>query len=121
MINPIALAEARILAGLSQRELARRVGINYQIVRRAEIGRPTPSLKLEEFVRIAEVLGVAPVALLQTHTSVPRVAVHDTEELTASEARLLRGLQTGRRSARSLTRVEREVHLPRLRRQGLAR
>jgi transcriptional regulator with XRE-family HTH domain len=121
MISPTGLRHARILAGLSQRELAKRVGLNYQIIRRAELDRPTPSITLRELAKLADKLGISPATLLQTPTSSSRGAVYDTDELSVSEARLLRGLETGRRSTRSLTRVEREVHLPRLRRQGLPR
>lgn len=56
MISPTALAEARVLAGLSQRELAKRVGLNYQIIRRTELGHPSRSVKLEEFLRLTDVL-----------------------------------------------------------------
>lgn len=119
MISATALEHARIGAGLSQRELAKRVGLNYQVIRRTEIGRPPRSLRLEEFLRLASVLAVAPAALLQTHAPAPLPVVYDTEELTAAEARLLRGLQTGRRTTRSLGRAERELHLPRLTRAGL--
>lgn len=119
MISPTALAEARIRAGLSQRELARRAGLGYQSIRRIELGEFCGNLTLKQFADIAEQLDVAPAALLQTHTPAPRPAVYDTEELTLAQARLLRGLQTGRRSTRSLSRVERELTLPRLWRENL--
>lgn len=119
MISPTALSEARILAGLSQRELAKRVGLNYQIIRRAELGQPTPSITLKELGKLAEKLDITAAALLQTPTPAPQSAAYDTEELTVAEARLLRGLQTGRRSTRSLSRTERELLLPRLQRANL--
>jgi transcriptional regulator with XRE-family HTH domain len=119
MISPTALYKARVLAGLSQRELAKRVGLNYQVIRRAELGRPTPSITLKELGKLADKLGISPAALLQTHTPPPRPDTYDAEELTVAEARLLRGLQTGRRSSRSLSRVERELTLPRLQRENL--
>lgn len=118
MISATALEHARIAAGLSQRELAKRAGLDYQIIRRAELGRPTPSVTLKEFANIAEQLDVTPAALLQRHIPAPRPAVYDTEELTVAEARLLRGLETGRRSTRSLSRVERELTLPKLQREN---
>lgn len=119
MISPRALSEARIYAGLSQRELARRVGLGYQTIRRIELGAFSGNLTLKNLGDIAEKLRVAPVSLLEMHTPAPREVVYDTDELTVAEARLLRGLQTGRRSTRSLSRAERELHLPRLHRAGL--
>lgn len=96
---------------------ARRHGL--QIIRRAELGRSTPSLTLEEFIRIAEILNVAPALLPQAHNPPHQPTAYTTEELTVAEARLLRSLQTGRRSSRSMSAVERQFILPSLQRLGV--
>ena len=59
----IAVAEARVKAGLTQLELAQRTGLEESTIINLELGQYKP--ELSELSRIAEVLGVDELELLR--------------------------------------------------------
>ena len=66
-----ALREFRRRAGLSQRQLAQVVGVDFSYISKLENGRlPPPST--DTIVRIADALGIAPDELLAAARKVPR-------------------------------------------------
>lgn len=64
--KPITKLEwARRAAGLSQRELAERTGINYQRIHRVELGEiDAGNMTARNIIALAEALGVEPKSLI---------------------------------------------------------
>lgn len=122
MINAIALSETRTERGLSQRKFARLVGLNYQVIRRLELGGDDGNLTLREFERICATLGAHPSALIsmKARPIQPEFSVTDDKEIDLSQARLLRRLQKGHDPRHALSAQDRQVVLPSLIKQGLA-
>ncbi len=123
MINAAALAHTRTARGLSQRRLARLTGLNYQIIRRLELGGDDGNLTLRELAQICTTLQVEPAALLsQPVPNAPPTGIASTSlELDLSQARLLRRVQASAHATRSLTSLERQTVLPSLLKCGLVR
>jgi Helix-turn-helix. len=119
MISPTALTEARILAGLSQRETARRVELGYQTIRRMELGEFSGNLTLRSSPTSLKRSGSA-WRLCCRHSPRRPGPLSTTLHSSLSPRRAFYGVsRTERRSPRSLSAVERQVILPALRRQGL--
>ena len=59
----ISIKEARVAAGLTQKELAAKVGIPYQSIQKLEYGSRDPG-RMEARTLIADALGVDPRALI---------------------------------------------------------
>lgn len=61
----IGIKEARIAAGLTQKELAAKVGIPYQSIQKLEYGSRDPGrMEARTLIAIADALGVDPHALI---------------------------------------------------------
>ncbi|MGZ4531333.1 MAG: helix-turn-helix domain-containing protein [Mycobacteriaceae bacterium] len=120
MIHAQALSDARSQLGVSQRKLARTVGLNYQVIRRLESGGDDGNLTLRDFGKICATLGVAPSALLSAPELAPVDGLSDQlEELDLGQARLLRRIQRGQEVRKALRRDQQELVLPSLLRLGL--
>jgi len=123
VINAVALSQTRTERGLSQRKLAKLVGLNFQVIRRLEMGGDDGNLTLRDFDQLCRSLDVPPTALLQdpstrTGDTDPRT---DAVELDLGQARLLRRIQLGEDVRRSLSTDEQQLVLPTLCRLGLVR
>lgn len=117
MINAITLAHIRTQRGLSQRKLAALVGLNYQVIRRLELGGDDGNLTLRDLAKICDALALAPARLLTSSSSAQGTAPHPLEaskELDLGQARLLRKIQTTPEAAKYLTASERQAVLPTL-------
>ena len=119
MINPSTLRTARTTAGLSQRRLAREVGLNYQVIRRLEAGGDDSNLTLRDLKNISRCLQTTAAGLLTTAAPTPPPHLTGDTELTADQAHLLRQIQKGNDVRRTLTTISREIHLPHLLRTGV--
>ena len=123
MIDAAALSLARTDRGLSQRKLAQLVGLHFQVIRRLENGGDDGNLTLRDFEKICRTLELAPITLLKDPdrpVSTPFSANPDiADELDLSQARLLRRIQRGGDTRKTLSTDERELVLPRLLRNGL--
>ena len=61
----ISIKEARMAAGLMQKELAAKVGIPYQSIQKLEYGSRDPGrMEARTLIAIADALGVDPHALI---------------------------------------------------------
>lgn len=122
MINATALCQTRTERGLSQRKFARLVGLNYQVIRRLELGGDDGNLTLREFERICTTLGAQPSDLIsmKAATIQPELSVADEHEIDLSQARLLRRLQRRHDPRHALSAQDRQVVLPSLIKLGLA-
>jgi len=117
------LTHHRVLAGLSQRQLAKAAGISYQTIRRLEAGDDAGELRLGMLARIAAELNAPIPALLHQATG-----AHEQDpgldhgpvakRITLNQARLLRKIATKTNAAATLTKTEREITLPALLRTG---
>lgn len=117
MINAITLAHVRTERGLSQRKLASLAGLNYQVIRRLELGGDDGNLTLRELAKICEALAVEPVRLLTSAFPAPGTALSPVDaptELDLGQARLLRRIQTRSEAAKYLSSSERQAVLPTL-------
>jgi ribosome-binding protein aMBF1 (putative translation factor) len=56
MVLNEVLKEARIKAGLSQRQLAEKLGVKYQLIQQYEYGKLIPSTK--RFLQLARILDI---------------------------------------------------------------
>lgn len=107
------LTEQRILAGLSQRQLAKRAGVSYQTIRRLEHGGDAGELTLRTVTRLLTALELRIESLLEG-TGLPVTTGTTSTRLDIGEARLLKKLATKPRALSTLTKIERELVLPRL-------
>ncbi|KRF29459.1 helix-turn-helix domain-containing protein [Phycicoccus sp. Soil802] len=124
MINAITLSQTRTELGLSQRKLATLTGLNYQVIRRLELGGDDGGLTLRELGKICEALNLDPAQLLTGRKRIepPTPAVGtSSDELDLSQARLLRRLQMAHDPRRILSDQDRQTVLPSLIRCGLVR
>lgn len=122
MINAISLAHLRSERGLSQRKLAGLVGLNYQVIRRLELGGDDGNVTLRDLAKICEVLAIEPAQLLTSASPAPSTALSPLEapmELDLGQARLLRKIQTTAEAARYLGPSDRQAVLPTLLKSGL--
>ncbi|GAA1243190.1 helix-turn-helix domain-containing protein [Oryzihumus leptocrescens] len=122
MINAIALSQIRTQRGLSQRKFARLVGLNYQVIRRLELGGDDGNLTLREFARICMALDADPADLMNARKRSifdgPPAAT-GPEEMDLSQARLLRRIQEGCDIRSSISSQDRQTILPQLMKLGL--
>lgn len=123
MINAIMLSQTRTELGLSQRKLASLTGLNYQVIRRLELGGDDGNLTLRELGKICEALNLGPAELLTGWKDPPATATVETSanELDLSQARLLRRLQLTRDPRSVLSHQDRQTVLPSLIKAGLVR
>lgn len=122
MINAIVLSQTRTELGLSQRKLAILSGLNYQVIRRLELGGDDGNLTLRELGKICTALRVSPSVLLSQRESSTLFAPSGSpsEDLDVGQARILRAVQRGADLRRSLTVEERQTVVPLLMKRGLA-
>jgi transcriptional regulator with XRE-family HTH domain len=66
------MREVRLLARVSQREMARRIGSHRPIISRIELGEHAPNL--DTILRFAKALGVQPSAILSALDEQPEAA-----------------------------------------------
>jgi hypothetical protein len=92
--------------------------VNYQVIRRIEAGGDDGNLTLRHLSRICEALELDPGQLLTALPS-PTMSEVSVDELSITQARLLRRIQRGDDVRRSLSANERELTLPSLVRRGL--
>lgn len=122
MINAITLAHTRTERGLSQRKLAALVGLNYQVIRRLELGGDDGNLTLRDLAKICDALAIEPARLLN---GTPLPAIPNTSpidapvELDLAQARLLRKTQKRSDAAKYLSPSDRQAVLPTLLKGGL--
>ena len=120
MINPETLATLRQQSGLSQRKLAKLIGLNYQVIRRIEAGGDCGNLTLRDLARLAGCLDCAPTDLLNVNVPASRPAEPlGGKEMDVAQARLLRRLQRGADVRTTLSGIQRETILPALMRRQL--
>ena len=112
------LMQQRILAGLSQRQLAKRAGVSYQTNRRLEQGGDAGDLTLRTVTRLLTALELSIEKLLDT-ADLPRATEPAPTRLEIGEARLLKKLATKPQAQATLTKIEREIVLPKLLRAEL--
>jgi len=86
-----ALRDRRRAAGLSQRELAARIGLDFSYISKVENGRMPPPAA-DTIVAICRVLGIAPEALLALTRKIPS-AVHQTVSSSPAAQQFLREAQ----------------------------
>jgi transcriptional regulator with XRE-family HTH domain len=125
MIDADLVLQRRTLAGLSQRRLAKLVGVNAMTIQRLEHGADTSDLPLAVLGRLADALDLEPADLLRPRTppspadeQTPEVTI-DSEPLDHNAAKLLRRVHRGEDVRRHLSQVDREITLPRLVNRGL--
>ncbi len=86
-----ALRDRRRVAGLSQRELAARTGLDFSYISKVENGR-TPPPAADTIVAICRALDSAPEALLALTRKIPS-AVHQTVSSSPAAQQFLRKAQ----------------------------
>lgn len=125
MIDSGRLRELRTLAGLSQRRLSKLAGIGPVGIKRLEDGASGSRLPLQVVGRIAAALDVEIGDLIAAPgrsnavAIAPSAAVGSVEILDVNQARLLRRIHLGDDVRRRLRKVDRELTLPNLLRDGL--
>lgn len=111
------VAYHRTMAGISQRSLAKTIGVSYQTIRRIEKGGNAGQLPLEVVCAAATALNTTVPELMSSSAS--RASdMPPYEELTYPEARLLYRLTQAPGHARTLSRQDREITLPKLLAKG---
>ena len=118
-IELASLRDHRLMAGLSQRQLAKEAGIGFQTIRRLELHGDAGTVTLTVLARISTALGTTMPALLHGEQPSETRPSPGPASLTISDARLLRKIATTPNAAATLSRTEREITLPRLLRSGL--
>lgn len=111
------VARRRILAGMSQRGLAKRIGVSYQTVRRIEQGHSAERLPFAVICALAQTLGTT-VDELHRFTPAIVTTTECLEELSYPEAALLFRLATNPTACRSLSHQDRAITLPKLLAKG---
>jgi transcriptional regulator with XRE-family HTH domain len=125
VIDASALRRARHDRGLSQRQLAKAIGVDPLTVQRLEAGADPGDLPLRVLARITEALAVAPAELLQTTTTsrasrgLNRATGSTARPLRLDQAKLLWRVHRGEDIRRRLSNAQRELVLPALLRDGL--
>ena len=123
MIDIDRVITARTELGLSQRQLAKRAGVNRETIRRLEHGADPSRLTLAVIERLASALRLTPSELFMPGPQAddgPSCPVDlDPAPLGHNSARLLRRIHRGEDIRRTMSRTERELILPPLVRQGL--
>jgi transcriptional regulator with XRE-family HTH domain len=117
VINANHLRRARLLAGVSQRAVARHAGVSYQTIRRLENGDSADALPLGVLRKIASGVGIPLCALLcdeNTMADPTDLATSDETTLDIAQATLLRRIHRGQRITKTLTSTERKFVLPSL-------
>ena len=109
-----SLRDHRLMAGLSQRQLAKEAGIGFQTIRRLELHGDEGTVTLAVLARIARALGTTIPALLDSQPPSQGRPNQGASSLTISDAQLLRNAATTPKAAATLSRTEREITLPRL-------
>lgn len=124
MINAELVLARRTERGMSQRQLAKHVGVSYMTISRMENGSDTADLPLSVVGRLAEILGLDPPELLRGRVQ------HDTGRLPSGDgnaqgdfdaaplrldsARLLRRIHRGDDIRRTMSNTDRQLILPAL-------
>lgn len=112
------LAAHRVMAGLSQRQLAKIAGVNYQTIRSLESGGNAAELPLGVLAQITDALDIG-LADLLTDAHITTAELAPIERLTLAQSRLLRKVATKATAAATLSKAERELTLPGLLKAGL--
>lgn len=107
------LALLRVLAGTSQRSLARQSGVGYQTIRRIEAGDNAGQLQLLTLQKIATALTVSLAELLAGSIFQPQ-PIECASPLNLSDYRLLKKIEQGQTTTATLTNEQRRISLPRL-------
>jgi len=76
------IRSARTKAGLTQRALAARMGVDKSAVAQWEGGGGGTGIKTSNLIELARILGVRPSELLGEPTSEDQLVLEDTEEIT---------------------------------------
>ena len=111
------VAYYRTMAGISQRSLARTIGVSFQTIRRIEQGGNAGQLPFEVVCAAATALNTTVPELMSSNPSMAR-DMSPYEELTYPEARLLYRLTQSPGPVRTISRQDREITLPKLLAKG---
>ena len=103
-----ALRDHRRTAGLSQRELAARTGLDFSYISKVENGRLPPPAA-DTIVAICQVLDIAPEDLLALTRKIPS-AVHQTVSSSTVAQRFLREAQQLELTDQEWTRMIQALH-----------
>lgn len=124
MINADTVLAQRTQRGLSQRQLAKHVGVSYATISRMENGSDTSDLPLSVLGRLAAALELEPGALLcATQSTIGMSSDTPTQHpdeapLHHSAACLLRKIHRGDDIRKTMSRSDRELTLPTLAKSG---
>lgn len=113
-----SLAHHRMSAGLSQRALAKQVGVSYQVIRRIELGRDAGNLPVRTLALISAAVHVELSELMHGLGHEPRPAV-SAPRLSRDQIFLLRRISRGEPVSQQMGHAERTVTLPSLIKYGL--
>ena len=113
-----SLAYHRTIAGLSQRALARQVGVSYQVIRRIEGGEDVGNLPIRILALIAAAVHIDLAKLLGEIGHEPRTEI-STKRLSRDQIFLLRRITRGEPVSQQMGHAERTVTLPSLVKTGL--
>jgi len=112
------MAHLRVMAGLSQRGLAKHAGVGYQTIRRIEGGENAGHLQLLTVQKIATALDVSLTDLINESTAQP-APIENAIPLNLGDYKLLKNIEQGQKTTSTLTNEQRRIHLPRLVKAGL--
>jgi len=112
------LPHHRMTTGISQRTLAKRVGVSYQTIRRLEHGEDAGELPVRIIARIAATLKVDLPTLLADETDAIEVAP-STSRLRRDQVFLLRRIARDEPVSQLMSQAERTTTLPSLIKSGL--
>lgn len=122
MIDADALRHHRLLRGLSQRALAKRIGVNAMTIQRLEAGAEHSDLSISHLVRLCAELAVDANTLLPRTTPCTAVSEQPTEidprPLDLNEVRLLRRIHRAEPVQQRMNQTERTITLPALINRG---
>lgn len=113
-----SLAYHRTIAGLSQRALARQVGVSYQVIRRIEGGADVGNLPVRTLALIATAVHIDAKALLSEIRHEPESETL-SKRLSRDQIFLLRRINRGEPVSQQMGHAERTVTLPLLIKAGL--
>lgn len=112
------MAHLRVMAGLSQRGLAKHAGVGYQTIRRIEAGENAGHLQLLTVQKIATALDVSLADLINESTAQP-APIENAIPLNFGDYKLLKNIEQGQKTTSTLTNEQRRMNLPRLVESGL--
>lgn len=111
------LQQHRILAGLSQRQVAKAAGVSYQTIHRIEAGGNAAEITLGVLAKIANALCIPLTTLLAEPEALPADTT-TRATVTIAQARLLRSIATKPTAMTTLSKEERKLILPSLLQAG---